>query len=104
MKRAIISSLLITTIGLGDAFRISIRRKSSSQNIIESLNHSIKRGLPSSDCAASAQFGISDLRKEYSKQGLLESDISDDPFDLFTLWFQEACKANVLEPNAMVNP
>lgn len=44
---------------------------------------------------------IGDLRKEYSTQGLLESSIPSDPFILFQTWFDEACAANVLEPNAM---
>jgi len=45
---------------------------------------------------------MADFRKEYSEQGLSEGETpSDDPFILFTKWFDEACKANVLEPNAM---
>lgn len=52
--------------------------------------------------AKSAIFsGISDLRKEYSRQGLIEGDIPLEPFSLFKTWFKEACEANVLEPNAM---
>lgn len=45
---------------------------------------------------------IADFRKEYSKQGLNEGDTpADDPYDLFKKWFNEACNAKVLEPNAM---
>ena len=45
--------------------------------------------------------GVSDLRKEYSRQGLIEEEVPLDPFTLFKTWFNEACEANVLEPNAM---
>lgn len=49
---------------------------------------------------------IQDLRKEYSAKGLLECDLLpsgclNDPYKLFDIWFNEACSANVLEPNAM---
>ena len=44
---------------------------------------------------------ISDLRKEYSRQGLDESLLPKNPHTLFTTWFQEACDAKVIEPNAM---
>jgi pyridoxamine 5'-phosphate oxidase len=44
---------------------------------------------------------VSALRKEYSSQGI-DIDVNmRDPFDLFTIWMEEAVKANVLEPNAM---
>ena len=46
-------------------------------------------------------FGISDLRKEYSKRGLIEQDLPMEPFTLFKTWFKEACDSNILEPNAM---
>lgn len=51
-----------------------------------------------------ASSSIQDLRKEYSQQGLTEDDpfvSSGRPFDLFSLWLNEACAANVIEPNAM---
>lgn len=44
---------------------------------------------------------ISDLRKEYSEQGLLETNVPTDPIALFQTWFDEARTANILEPNAM---
>uniref|UniRef100_A0A7S3CLY1 pyridoxal 5'-phosphate synthase n=1 Tax=Strombidium rassoulzadegani TaxID=1082188 RepID=A0A7S3CLY1_9SPIT len=47
------------------------------------------------------QKAIQDLRKEYSSQQLNEEDAGANPFDLFKTWFDEAVKADVLEPNAM---
>lgn len=46
---------------------------------------------------------VADLRKEYSKQGLLETDpaLAQGPFVLFQKWLQDACDAKVMEPNAM---
>ena len=46
---------------------------------------------------------ISSLRKEYSSQGLeIDHNMQEKgPFDLFSIWLDEACKANVIEPNAM---
>jgi pyridoxamine 5'-phosphate oxidase len=45
---------------------------------------------------------IENLRQEYTRSGLRRKDLKPDPFDQFELWFQEACSANLLEPNAMV--
>lgn len=46
---------------------------------------------------------ISKFRKEYSKVGITDDSIKNilDPIDYFKQWFDEACIANVLEPNAM---
>jgi pyridoxamine 5'-phosphate oxidase len=41
------------------------------------------------------------LRKEYTRQGLLESDVDADPFAQFALWFSQALAAQLPEPNAM---
>lgn len=45
---------------------------------------------------------ISSLRRDYSQRGLDLSDLAPDPFDQFALWFQQACDADLLEPNALV--
>jgi pyridoxamine 5'-phosphate oxidase len=45
-------------------------------------------------------LNIQDLREDYSKQSLDESDIVKNPFQQFKIWFEEAMKAEVLEPNA----
>jgi len=46
---------------------------------------------------------IADLRREYGIAGLAEEDApADDPFPLWERWFDEALKAGLREPNAMV--
>ena len=42
------------------------------------------------------------VRKEYSRHSLDELDVDLNPFAQFHLWFQEAMKAELPEPNAMV--
>ena len=44
---------------------------------------------------------ISDFRQEYTQQGLRREQLYPDPFEQFELWFQQACTANLPEPNAM---
>ncbi len=44
---------------------------------------------------------ISHLRKEYTQEGLSREQLDSDPFKQFELWFQEACAADLPEPNAM---
>jgi pyridoxamine 5'-phosphate oxidase len=46
-------------------------------------------------------MSIADLRKEYSQSALIEGAMSVDPVKQFSLWFEEALKAEVLEANAM---
>jgi pyridoxamine 5'-phosphate oxidase len=41
------------------------------------------------------------LREEYKKGQLRRKDLQDDPFKQFETWFQQACNAELLEPNAM---
>lgn len=45
---------------------------------------------------------IYDLRQNYTAAELNREDLQADPFQQFELWFQQACNAEVLEPNAMV--
>lgn len=45
---------------------------------------------------------VSNLRKSYSKKSLIESDLPDDPFNLFDKWFKEEKQNNLKsEVNAM---
>ncbi|GHB79305.1 pyridoxamine 5'-phosphate oxidase [Persicitalea jodogahamensis] len=44
---------------------------------------------------------IADLRKEYTKNGLSENEVSDAPLPQFKIWFDDALNAGVPEPNAM---
>lgn len=42
------------------------------------------------------------LRKNYQKGELLERQINPNPFRQFEIWFEEALKSNIYEPNAMI--
>lgn len=44
---------------------------------------------------------IATIRKEYSKATLDEASITKNPIEQFDLWFQEAIKSKIPEPNAM---
>lgn len=44
---------------------------------------------------------IGELRREYAQAGLERSTLAADPFQQFSLWFQQAMNADVMEPNAM---
>jgi len=44
---------------------------------------------------------IADLRREYSLQQLNKKDAHPNPFEQFTLWFDQAIAAKLPEPNAM---
>ena len=44
---------------------------------------------------------LPELRIDYSRQGLRESDVDTDPIHQFRIWLQEALAANLREPNAM---
>jgi pyridoxamine 5'-phosphate oxidase len=46
-------------------------------------------------------MSIADLRKEYSRASLSESDVHTDPIEQFAKWFHEAVSAQVPEVNAM---
>ncbi len=44
---------------------------------------------------------LADFRKEYTLNGLTREQLNENPFQQFELWFQQACDAQLLEPNAM---
>ncbi|MDX1669856.1 MAG: pyridoxamine 5'-phosphate oxidase [Limnobacter sp.] len=46
-------------------------------------------------------MSIADLRKDYMQGSLHESEALESPFDFFRLWFDQALKAELPEPNAM---
>lgn len=46
-------------------------------------------------------MSIADLRQNYDKDVLLESNIDSDPFKQFAKWFEQARAEGGLEPNAM---
>lgn len=45
---------------------------------------------------------IAAARQEYTRGGLTESDLLDDPLSMFGRWYAEAREVGVHEPNAMV--
>jgi pyridoxamine 5'-phosphate oxidase len=45
---------------------------------------------------------LSQLRRDYRRRGLQRTDLHADPLEQFRLWFEQACAAELLEPNAMV--
>ena len=46
-------------------------------------------------------FSIADLRKEYSSQSLLETDVANHPVEQFGKWWTEAVNSQIDEVNAM---
>jgi pyridoxamine 5'-phosphate oxidase len=44
---------------------------------------------------------VANLRREYARERLDESSVGPDPIAQFGHWFEEALKAEVMEPNAM---
>ncbi|MGI9275719.1 MAG: pyridoxamine 5'-phosphate oxidase [Endozoicomonas sp.] len=44
---------------------------------------------------------ISHLRENYTRAGLDRENLDPDPFQQFTLWFNQAQEAQLVEPNAM---
>ncbi|MGZ5244269.1 MAG: pyridoxamine 5'-phosphate oxidase [Bacteroidia bacterium] len=47
-----------------------------------------------------SQF-IASLRQEYAQHSLSEDTVLEDPIDQFRVWFKEAVKADLSEPNVM---
>ncbi|GAE21389.1 pyridoxamine 5'-phosphate oxidase [Bacteroides pyogenes] len=47
-------------------------------------------------------INLADIRQEYSKSGLRESDLPDDPLLLFDNWLQTAIDGDVNEPTAVL--
>ncbi len=46
-------------------------------------------------------MNIADMRADYTSAGINRDDLKPDPTDQFTLWFEQACQAKILEPNAL---
>jgi pyridoxamine 5'-phosphate oxidase len=47
-------------------------------------------------------LNLGDLRENYDRDKLLESQAAADPLQQFTFWFREAEEAEIPEPNAMI--
>lgn len=43
-----------------------------------------------------------DLRRDYAREGLDEKDVARDPYEQFARWFDEALRAQLAEPNAVI--
>jgi pyridoxamine 5'-phosphate oxidase len=54
-----------------------------------------------SDKTTCAEHDVHELRREYRRGELLESQALADPLEEFALWFADAQKAGEIEPNAM---
>lgn len=46
-------------------------------------------------------LSVADLRQNYTLSGLSETDVDPNPVKQFDLWFQQALKTQMPEPNAM---
>jgi pyridoxamine 5'-phosphate oxidase len=44
---------------------------------------------------------VETLRREYTQGSLDREDLKANPFDQFTVWFEQACTAKLQDPNAM---
>ena len=44
---------------------------------------------------------LANLRKEFRQNGLNRSELDDNPFNQFSLWFSQAIKVSIVEPSAM---
>jgi len=44
---------------------------------------------------------ISDMRRDFESEGLDRNALDENPVQQFQLWFEDARKAGLLEPNAM---
>jgi pyridoxamine 5'-phosphate oxidase len=45
---------------------------------------------------------IQDLRKNYKLKSLDQKDVLENPYEQFSLWFEEAMSSQLPEPNAMI--
>jgi len=46
-------------------------------------------------------MNIADMRGEYTSAGIKRDELKAQPTDQFTVWFGQACQAQIVEPNAM---
>jgi pyridoxamine 5'-phosphate oxidase len=44
---------------------------------------------------------VDELRSEYTRGELRREDLKADPLQQFALWFEEACRTGMVDPNAM---
>jgi len=46
-------------------------------------------------------MNIAEMRAEYASVGIKPETLKPDPVEQFTVWFEQACQAQIVEPNAM---
>lgn len=46
-------------------------------------------------------MNLEEMRLEYTRGKLEREDLNPDPFEQFKLWFEEACRAGMVDANAM---
>jgi pyridoxamine 5'-phosphate oxidase len=46
-------------------------------------------------------MNVSQMRAEYGVGALRREDLSEDPFEQFGRWIEEACRSEIVEPNAL---
>jgi pyridoxamine 5'-phosphate oxidase len=46
-------------------------------------------------------MSIADIRKDYQLKSLAESEVAKNPFDQFSIWWEEAVQSAIVEVNAM---
>src|SRR6266568_6156727 len=72
--------------------------------------HQTRMAAPSANCAPgdsaaghklTAALNIADLRREYQRASLSETDVDPDPLRQFGSWLQQAIAAKLPEPTAM---
>jgi pyridoxamine 5'-phosphate oxidase len=57
---------------------------------------------PAQDAGQDAVDSVAAAREEYTRGGLVESDLLPDPIAMFRRWYDDAHAAGLHEPNAMV--
>jgi pyridoxamine 5'-phosphate oxidase len=57
--------------------------------------------LPSHSPASDPALNVANMRAEYTSVGLNRNSLAPDPIEQFRLWFDQACSAQLPEPNAM---
>ena len=57
--------------------------------------------MPRAGALSFALMSIPDLRRDYALESLTETDVDRDPIRQFGRWFEQAQRAELLDPNAM---
>lgn len=96
-------AMRIILFGLAARCSVSCLRTIGKGTRKANMSSAFKSSLSSNNNDAALLTNIADLRKEYSRQGLEESDatVAQGPYAVFTSWLNDAVDAKVMEPNAM---